>query len=146
MRETFKGIPPEESVGFLLKVIEQLDGHHDKLMNGLARMLRIAHSEGRIDSILVLYAMTLGAVMHEGEWLPLLKAGRSVSDGGYKSDTERSTRNRTRDKKMAREFRNRQELAPQKSDTAIIREVGIKYGLGKSAARDAIMRGLEDKK
>jgi hypothetical protein len=142
VRETFKGATNEEFVTILLRVIQNLD-EQGPLMKKVARLLQIAIDEGRIDSILVLLAMVLGMLMHEGEWAPLLKAGRKISDAGYMSGTERGTRNAARDRKMAREMEDRTTRHPLKSETAHIQDVGKKYGLGKSAARAAIMRGRE---
>lgn len=83
---------------------------------------------------------------------PSIVAGPGSRHGAPKSGSARADKHPLRDRQMAEEFQRRQQArdlaagailgAPRPSDIELKRQIGAEHGLGKSAAIDAINRGL----
>jgi hypothetical protein len=83
---------------------------------------------------------------------PSIAAATGSRNGAPKSGHARADKHPLRDREMADEFRKRQQArdlaagaivgAPRPSDIELKRQIGAEHGLGKSAAIDAIDRGL----
>lgn len=83
---------------------------------------------------------------------PSIVAGPGSRHGAPKSGSARADKHPLRDRQMAEEFQRRQQArdlaagailgAPRPSDIELKRQIGAEHGLGKSAAIDAIDRGL----
>ena len=83
---------------------------------------------------------------------PHIVAGFSSRNGASKSGPARAAQNALLARQMAEEYLKRQQArdlaagaivgAPRPSDIELKRQIGAKYGLGRSAAIDAINRGL----
>jgi hypothetical protein len=83
---------------------------------------------------------------------PGIAAGSGPRQGAAKSGQARTDKHGSREQQMAEEFQKRQQArdlaagaivgAPRPSDIELKRQIGAEHGLGKSAAIDAIDRGL----